>query len=72
MKFHVMDQTGHSTVEFDKANPVDLASAENMFNEFVSKGYAPAVKGEDGNHTLTRTFDPTAEETLFQPQLKGG
>ena len=71
-KHHIMDQTGHSTIEFDQKNTVELKEAMERFDDLVKKGYAPAVKGEDGKHRVTRTFDPSAEETLFQPQLVGG
>ena len=30
-KHHIMDATGHSTVEFDKANTVDLDAAMKRF-----------------------------------------
>jgi hypothetical protein len=72
MRFHLMDQTGHSTVEFDKLDQADLDRAARMFSDLLEKGYTPAVKGQDGVHTSTRTFDPSAEDTLFQPQLVGG
>ena len=71
-KHHIMDQTGHSTIEFDEKNLADLAAAEARFKEMMEKGYTPAVRGEDGKATVTRSFDPTAQETLFVPQLVGG
>lgn len=68
----VMDHTGHTEHVFNPKNTADLAAAEERFNELVSKGFVPAVLKEDGNHEVNRTFDPTAEQTLFVPQLKGG
>ena len=71
-KHLIMDQTGHSTVEFDKTNTVDLKEAMERFDNLVKKGYTPAELKADGNHSVTRTFNPEAEQTLFVPQLKGG
>lgn len=71
-KHLIMDQTGHSTIEFNPANRADLAKAEARFNALMKRGMTPAVLKPDGHHQVTRTFDPTAEQTLFIPQLKGG
>ena len=71
-KHHIMDQTGHSTVEFDQADPVALKEAQERFQRLIAEHYTPAVRGEDGKATVTRTFDPNAQETLFVPQLVGG
>jgi hypothetical protein len=71
-KHHIMDQTGHSTVEFDKADPQALKEAQARFDRLVAEHYTPAVRGEDGMARVTRTFDPDASETLFVPQLVGG
>jgi hypothetical protein len=68
----VMDQTGHTEHVFDKANKVELSAAMERFDDLVKKGYTPAVLKADGNHQVTRKFDPTADQTLFIPQLQGG
>jgi hypothetical protein len=72
MKFFVMDQTGHSTIEFDKS---DAAVSEAMakFTGLVGAGHVAATRKEGAtDYTVTKTFDPTADETLFVPQMKGG
>jgi hypothetical protein len=38
----------------------------------TSVGFAAAVRDAEGKVTLTRSFDPNAEETLFFPRLVGG
>ena len=40
MKFSIMDQTGHSTEVFDKADAADLARAKARFKELVGRGFA--------------------------------
>jgi hypothetical protein len=35
-------------------------------------GFTAAFRDAAGKATVTRSFDPTAEETLFFPQLVGG
>ena len=72
-KHHVMDFTGHSTIEFDKANTVDLEAAMARFAELTGSGHTAAVR-KDGatDYTVVKTFDPTADETLFVPAMQGG
>lgn len=72
-KHLIMDHTGHSTVEFDPSKTVDLREAMERFERLTKSGHAAAVKNPgDAGYKLTRTFDPTAEETLFVPQMQGG
>lgn len=72
MKFDIMDHSGHSTEAFDKTSPADLAAAQKRFDELVSEGRTAAVRTEPGQSKVVRTFDPTAEEVLFIPRLRGG
>ena len=68
----IMDPSGHSTFAFDPSNKADLAKAERRLNELVSKGYMPAY--HQGQHRVPqdRVFDPSADETIFIPALRGG
>jgi hypothetical protein len=70
----IMDPSGHSTFAFDPSNKADLAKAERRFNELVSKGYTPAYHQGQGTHRVPadRVFDPSADETIFVPALRGG
>jgi hypothetical protein len=72
----IMDSTGHSTIEFDKSDPVDLAEAKRRFDKLVSKCFIPAETRSEGRHHVPgkadRIFSPEAEETIFIPALKGG
>jgi hypothetical protein len=71
---HVMDHTGHSTIEFDPKNEVDLAAAMARFNELVvEKGFRAATRSAPGAEPVViKTFDPDVYETLFFPQYRGG
>jgi len=70
MKFYVMDYSGHSTVEFSKD---ETTEAMAKFNEIVATGSTAATrKAGDQDYTVTRQFDPTADETLFVPRMQGG
>ena len=70
MKFYVMDYSGHSTVEF---KPSETTEAMAKFNEIVATGSTAATrKAGDKDYTVTKSFDPTADETLFVPRMQGG
>ncbi len=72
MKFYVMDQTGHSTFEFDK-NEEAIGEAMATFKALVGAGHVAATrKTGTTDYTVTKTFDPTADETLFVPHMMGG
>ncbi|MGE9007888.1 hypothetical protein ACO2JO_04865 [Leptospira interrogans] len=68
----VMDHTGDSRHYFDADDTKALSNAEERFNALTSAGFTAAVRDAAGDVTVTRSFDPTAEETLFYPRLIGG
>jgi hypothetical protein len=68
----VMDHTGDTRHYFDANEAQALAKAEKWFKELTSVGFTAAVRAGPGEVTRTRSFDPTAEETLFFPRLVGG
>ena len=70
MKFQILDHTGHTTIDFDKSN---VSEAMAKFNEIVAAGPTAATrKAGDKDYTVTKSFDPTADETLFVPRMQGG
>lgn len=71
-KLLIMDRSGHSEQEFDRADKVSVAEAERRFAELAGAGYAAAVRTGPGQSKLVRAFDPNAEETLLVPPLVGG
>ena len=56
---------------FDAADAQAVLKAERRFRELTGAGYTAAIRTADGP-VVTRTFDPTAKETLFYARLVGG
>jgi hypothetical protein len=68
----VMDATGDTRNEFNPADADAVAKAETRFKELTGLGFTAAMRRGEGRSELIRTFDPTAEETVFFPRLRGG
>jgi hypothetical protein len=68
----VMDHTGDTRHQFDVEDIKALAAAERRFKVLTFAGFTAAVRTPSGETNVTRTFDPSAEETLFYPRLIGG
>jgi hypothetical protein len=68
----VMDHTGDTRYEFDAKDRRALAEAERRFMELTGSGFTAATRVGPGKSEVVRSFDPTAEETIFIPRLKGG
>jgi hypothetical protein len=60
----VMDHTGDTTHQFDPTDASAVAEAEKRFKKLTGAGFTAAKR--------FRSFEPTAEETLFIPRLQGG
>ena len=68
----VMDQTGDTRHCFNAGDTEALSKAEERFKLLTTVGFTAAVRDAAGKATVTRSFDPAAEETLFYPRLVGG
>jgi hypothetical protein len=68
----VMNRTGDTRHNFDAKHVQAVLKAEDRFKELTRVGFTAAVRTPTGEVAVTRTFDPTAEETLFFPRLVGG
>jgi hypothetical protein len=68
----VMDPTGDTRHYFDAKDAEALAKAEERFKELTTVGFTAAIRTAPGEVFVTRSFDPTAEETLFFPRIVGG
>jgi hypothetical protein len=68
----VMDRTGDTRHIFDNQDRAEVAKAEQRFRELTGAGFTAAVRSGPGEQRIIRSFDPTAEETLFYPRLVGG
>jgi protein-disulfide isomerase-like protein with CxxC motif len=68
----VMHRTGDTRHMYDKQDRAEVAKAEQRFKELTGAGFTAAVRSGAGEQRIIRSFDPTAEETLFYPRLVGG
>lgn len=68
----VMDHSGDTRHLFDANDAEALARAERRFRALTGRGFTAAVRDDSGQITVTHSFDPTAQETLFYPRLVGG
>ncbi len=68
----VMNHTGDSRYPFDPADAAAVAKAEKRFKELTEKGFVAAERTSAGQSLRVKSFNPTAEETLFFPRLVGG
>jgi hypothetical protein len=68
----VMDHTGDTRHYFNSHDREAVAKAEERFRKLTGAGFTAAVRTATGDAAVTRSFDPTAEETLFFPRLVGG
>ena len=68
----VMDRTGDTRHTFDAHERAEVEKAERRFIELTGLGFTAAVRSGPGEQRVIRSFDPTAEETLFYPRLVGG
>jgi hypothetical protein len=68
----VMDRTGDSRHQFDPSDAREVAKAERRFRELTDAGFTAATRTGPGQVSQVRSFDPSAEETVFFPRLVGG
>ena len=72
-EMHVMDPTGHTTVNWDPDDSDSIKVARDTFNEMTGKGYrAFEVKSADVPGKPMKKFDPAAEKMILVPHLVGG
>lgn len=69
----VMDRTGHTTIKWDPAIPVEVAMARASFDRLTGDGYQ-AFRVGPGEEMSTRlhAFDPQATKMILVPHLQGG
>ena len=68
----VMNHTGDSRFSFDPTDAEAVAKAETRFKHLTLEGFIAAERTSAGQSRQVKSFDPTAEETLFFPRLVGG
>ena len=72
-RMHLLNHTGHSTLEWDVLDPASIDAAVAEFERQLDGGLFPFKRDVPGG-TAQRidTFDPTAEEILWLSPLQGG
>jgi hypothetical protein len=68
----VMDRTGDSRHHFNPSDAQEVAKAARRFCELTNAGFTAATRTGPGQVSQVRSFDPSAEETVFFPRLVGG
>ena len=69
----IMDRTGHSSITWDAAKPVEVSAAREMFDTLTEQGYSAfEVEGADQQGRRMREFDPKAGKIMMVPHLVGG
>jgi hypothetical protein len=68
----VMDHTGDSRHQFDPNDAAAVAEAEERFKMLTGAGFTAAKRLAEGKSEVLKSFDSSAEETLFIPRLRGG
>jgi hypothetical protein len=68
----VMDHTGDTRHQFDPTDAAAVAEAEERFKTLTGAGFTAAKRLGEGKSEVIRSFDPTADEALFIPRLRGG
>jgi hypothetical protein len=68
----VMDQSGDTRHTFDSNDRAEVALAEKRFMELTGAGFTAAARSGAGVCRVIKSFDATADETLFYPRLVGG
>ena len=68
----VIDEFGEWRYRFEANIPGQIFKAKERFEVLRAAGFLAAVRGTAGQVTVARTFDASAEETLFYPRLVGG
>ena len=74
MKHFVLDHSGHSTVEYDEADPVMLEAANQKFMELVGdqKKVAATRKAGETDYKVIKDPSQQKDETLFATPYQGG
>lgn len=67
-----MGHTGDRCHRFDPKDSEAVAKAEQRFKKLMSVGFIAAERTAAGEPRQVKSFNPSAEETLFFPRLLGG
>ena len=70
MKFHIMDHTGHTTIDFDETQHVE---AMEKFQALLGeKKIVGTRKLGETDYTKVKNFEELQDESIFTPARQGG
>ena len=72
-EMHFLNETGHTTLEWDVADDASAAIAEAEFEKLLAEGYS-AFRRDHLEKEAVRidTFEPGADEITWVRPLRGG
>lgn len=72
-ELRILDKNGDTRLDWDPANPTEVAAVKEKFDEIVGglKYLAYTVPTDGSTGTATRQFDPEVSIVLT-PQMQGG
>ena len=70
---NILDHTGHSELEWDANDEIQVASMKKKFKEMIDKGYSAfKVDPKTKKSIKLKEFDPLAEEITMTPPARKG
>ena len=70
---NVLDHSGHSELEWDSNNEIEIKNMEKKFKEMLGKGYtAFKIDPKTKKSKKITKFDPLAEEITMTPPARKG
>lgn len=70
---NILDHTGHSSLEWDANNEIEIQNMKKKFKEMIDKGYSAfKIDPKTKKSTPLTEFDPIAEEILLTPPARKG
>ena len=72
-KHQIMDHSGHSTIEFDRSNTVELKEAMERFEKLTKSGHISGTRNAgETEYTKVKDFKDTRDETIFTTARQAG
>lgn len=69
----ILDDTGHTRMQWNKKNPDEVAAAKTRFDELRRQGYMAYTVNKAGDQgVVLHDFDPEAERIIMHKQTVGG
>jgi len=74
VKHHIHDHSGHTTIEYDTADPAMLEAADAKFMELVTEHKKTAATRKAGakDYTVIKSPDQQQDETMFISPYQAG